>query len=125
MRFVHSDASNASSLCSDSKLTRLLQHSLGGENITTLIATISPSAVNSDVSSAYTHSSTFSSVQETLNTLEYASRAKQIVNQPSINSKVTVSDMLHIMQERYRALMNDVTANQKMSGVYMARENYE
>jgi kinesin family protein 11 len=102
----------------------LLQHSLGGENITTLIATISPSALNSDVSSAHTVNALLS-MQETLNTLEYASRAKQIVNQPSINSKVTVSDMLHIMQERYRALMNDVTANQKMSGVYMARENYE
>ena len=54
----------------DSKLTRLLQDSLGGNSKTVMIATISPSYYNFD---------------ETLSTLKYASRAKYITNVPIIN----------------------------------------
>lgn len=49
----------------DSKLTRLLQDSLGGNVKTCMIANISPSA---------------SSYEETLSTLRYADRAKRIKN---------------------------------------------
>ena len=49
----------------DSKLTRLLQMSLGGNAKTAMIAAISPAERNRD---------------ETVSTLRYASRAKQIVN---------------------------------------------
>ena len=49
----------------DSKLTRLLQDSLGGNTKTVMIACISPADYNYD---------------ETLSTLRYASRAKQIKN---------------------------------------------
>lgn len=54
----------------DSKLTRLLQDSLGGNAKTVMIATISAS---------YLH------YEETLSTLKYASRAKYITNVPVIN----------------------------------------
>lgn len=54
----------------DSKLTRLLQDSLGGNTKTLMIACISPAAYNYD---------------ETLSTLRYASRAKNISNKPRIN----------------------------------------
>jgi kinesin family protein 3/17 len=54
----------------DSKLTRLLQDSLGGNTKTIMIANISPSILNYD---------------ETLSTLKYASRAKYIQNAPIIN----------------------------------------
>lgn len=54
----------------DSKLTRLLQDSLGGNTKTVMIACISPSAFNYD---------------EILGTLRYASRAKNIQNKPKIN----------------------------------------
>lgn len=54
----------------DSKLTRLLQDSLGGNSRTVMIAAISPAAVSSD---------------ETINTLRYASRAKGIKNKPIVN----------------------------------------
>ena len=47
----------------DSKLTRLLQDSLGGNTKTTMIAVVAPSTYNYD---------------ETLSTLRYASRAKFI-----------------------------------------------
>lgn len=54
----------------DSKLTRLLQDSLGGNSKTIMIANIGPSAYN---------------YNETLTTLRYASRAKAIQNQPIKN----------------------------------------
>ncbi|THU45600.1 hypothetical protein C4D60_Mb02t19700 [Musa balbisiana] len=51
----------------DSKLTRLLRDSLGGKTKTCIIATISPS---------------IHSLEETLSTLDYAHRAKNIKNKP-------------------------------------------
>lgn len=54
----------------DSKLTRLLQDSLGGNAKTVMIATVGPSHKNFD---------------ESLATLRYASRAKNIKNKPRIN----------------------------------------
>jgi hypothetical protein len=54
----------------DSKLTRLLQDSLGGNTKTVMIAAVSPADYNFD---------------ETLSTLRYASRAKNIKNKPTIN----------------------------------------
>lgn len=54
----------------DSKLTRLLQDSLGGNSNTLMLATISPASYNFD---------------ETLSTLRYANRAKNIKNKPKIN----------------------------------------
>ena len=54
----------------DSKLTRLLQDSLGGNTKTLMIAAISPADKNFD---------------ETLSTLRYANRAKNIKNKPKIN----------------------------------------
>nr|XP_027205848.1 osmotic avoidance abnormal protein 3-like [Dermatophagoides pteronyssinus] len=54
----------------DSKLTRLLQDSLGGNTKTLMIACISPADNNYD---------------ETLSTLRYANRAKNIQNKPRIN----------------------------------------
>ncbi|KAI9222830.1 P-loop containing nucleoside triphosphate hydrolase protein [Blastocladiella britannica] len=54
----------------DSKLTRLLQDSLGGNAKTVMLATMSPASYNFD---------------ETLSTLRYANRAKRIMNKPKVN----------------------------------------
>lgn len=54
----------------DSKLTRLLQDSLGGNSVTLMIACVSPADYN---------------VAETLSTLRYADRARKIKNKPIIN----------------------------------------
>ena len=54
----------------DSKLTRLLQDSLGGNTKTVMLANCSPADYN---------------YEETLSTLRYASRAKMIKNKPVIN----------------------------------------
>ncbi|KAL4630577.1 kinesin-like protein KIF3C [Arapaima gigas] len=54
----------------DSKLTRLLQDSLGGNAKTIMVATLGPSSSN---------------YEETLTTLRYANRAKNIKNKPRVN----------------------------------------
>lgn len=54
----------------DSKLTRLLQDSLGGNSRTVMVANIGPASYN---------------YEETLGTLRYANRAKNIKNKPRIN----------------------------------------
>ncbi len=54
----------------DSKLTRLLQNSLGGNTKTVMVANIGPAGSN---------------VEETMSTLRYASRAKSIKNKPRVN----------------------------------------
>ncbi|XP_065192323.1 kinesin-like protein KIF3B isoform X1 [Sycon ciliatum] len=54
----------------DSKLTRLLQDSLGGNARTVMVATMGPADYN---------------YEETITTLRYANRAKNIKNKPKIN----------------------------------------
>ncbi|XP_077316626.1 kinesin-like protein KIF3B [Lithobates pipiens] len=54
----------------DSKLTRLLQDSLGGNAKTVMVANIGPASYN---------------VEESLTTLRYANRAKNIKNKPRVN----------------------------------------
>uniref|UniRef100_A0A8C1KWG2 Kinesin-like protein n=1 Tax=Cyprinus carpio TaxID=7962 RepID=A0A8C1KWG2_CYPCA len=54
----------------DSKLTRLLQDSLGGNARTVMVANIGPASYN---------------LEETLTTLRYANRAKNIKNKPRVN----------------------------------------
>ena len=54
----------------DSKLTRLLQSSLGGNTKTVMCAAVGPADYN---------------YEETISTLRYANRAKNITNKPVIN----------------------------------------
>ena len=60
----------------DSKLTRLLEESLGGNSVTLMILTVSPNSLDCD---------------ETVSTLNYANMAKMIFNTPKENVKVVKS----------------------------------
>ncbi|GMH04008.1 hypothetical protein Nepgr_005847 [Nepenthes gracilis] len=68
----------------DSKLTRLLQDSLGGNSRTVMIACISPADINAE---------------ETLNTLKYANRARNIQNKPVVNRDPISSEMIKMRQQ--------------------------
>lgn len=72
----------------DSKLTRLLQDSLGGNSQTLMIACISP---------------TDRDFMETLNTLKYANRARNITNKVSVNQDKT-SAQLSMLRKRIQDL---------------------
>ena len=85
----------------DSKLTRILQDSLGGNSRTSFIACISPSDMN---------------FEETLGTLKYASRARNIKNKPVINRDPNSAQIAQLRQEvfelqrqmaKYKKQMNE------------------
>ena len=65
----------------ESKLTRLLQDSLGGRTKTSIIATVSPASIN---------------YEETLSTLSYAHTAKGIQNRPEVNQKISKREKMAV-----------------------------
>ncbi|KUJ22963.1 kinesin-domain-containing protein [Mollisia scopiformis] len=71
----------------DSKLTRLLQDSLGGNAITYMIACVTPAEFH---------------LSETLNTVQYAQRARAIQSKPRIQQVSDESDK-HALIERLKA----------------------
>ncbi|XP_009317478.1 PREDICTED: stAR-related lipid transfer protein 9 [Pygoscelis adeliae] len=68
----------------DSILTWLLKDSLGGNSKTIMIATISPAS---------------SSYNETMSTLRYASKAKNIINKPRVNEDANVKLIRELREE--------------------------
>lgn len=94
----------------ESKLTRLLQDSLGGRTKTCIIATVSP---------------TKSNAEETLSTLEYAMRAKSIKNRPEVNSHMTKAGLLKEYLTEIERLKADLFATRDKNGFYMDWDNYE
>ncbi|PRQ21211.1 putative plus-end-directed kinesin ATPase [Rosa chinensis] len=76
----------------DSKLTRLLQDSLGGNSKTVMIACVSPADTNAE---------------ETLNTLKYANRARNIQNKAVIN-RDPVAAQLQLMRSQIEHLQTEL-----------------
>ncbi|KAI1280416.1 Kinesin-like protein Klp68D [Halotydeus destructor] len=78
----------------DSKLTRLLQDSLGGNSKTVMVANVGPASYN---------------YEETLTTLRYASRAKNIKNKPRVNEDPKDAILREFQQEidRLKSLLTE------------------
>ncbi|XP_071947122.1 kinesin-like protein KIF11-B [Antedon mediterranea] len=94
----------------ESKLTRLLQDSLGGRTKTSIIATISPGAIN---------------LEETLSTLDYAHRAKNITNRPEVNQKLTKRALIKEYTEEIERLRKDLIAAREKNGIFLSEDNYK
>ena len=84
----------------DSKLTRILQESLGGNSRTTLIVNCSPSSYN---------------VAETVSTLRFGMRAKTIKNKAKVNAELSPAELKRQLKsaqhqvlsfEKYMALLD-------------------
>ncbi|KAJ3676388.1 hypothetical protein LUZ60_003800 [Juncus effusus] len=93
----------------DSKLTRLLRDSLGGKTKTCIIATVSPSVL---------------CLEETLSTLDYAHRAKNIKNKPEINQKMMKATMIKDLYSEIDRLKQEVFAAREKNGIYIPRDRY-
>ncbi|CAG9568399.1 unnamed protein product [Danaus chrysippus] len=93
----------------ESKLTRILQESLGGRTKTSIIATISPGHKD---------------LEETMSTLEYANRAKNIQNKPEVNQKLTKKAILKDYAEEIDRLKRDLHAAREKNGVYLANDTF-
>ncbi|XP_023686703.1 kinesin-like protein KIF11 [Paramormyrops kingsleyae] len=94
----------------ESKLTRILQDSLGGRTKTSIIATVSPASIN---------------MEETLSTLEYANRAKNIMNKPEVNQKLTKRALIKEYTEEIERLKRDLASSREKNGVYLSTENFD
>ena len=93
----------------ESKLTRLLQESLGGRTKTSIIATVSPGHKD---------------IEETLSTLDYAHRAKHIQNKPEVNQRLTKKVVLKEYTEEIDRLKRDLMAAREKNGIYLASDTY-
>ena len=94
----------------ESKLTRLLQDSLGGKTKTCIVATVSP---------------TRSNMEETLSTLDYAIRAKSIRNRPEVNQHLTKTGLLKEYLGDIERLKSEVLAAREKNGVYIPEEQWK
>lgn len=94
----------------ESKLTRLLQDSLGGQTKTCIIATVSPAKSN---------------LEETISTLDYAFRAKNIRNKPQINAMINKKTLLKEFTSEIEKLKSELIATRQRNGVYLTNEIYE
>jgi len=75
----------------DSKLTRLLNDSLGGNSKTSLIITCSPTWLNAE---------------ETISTLRFGARAKRIRNKPKVNAELSVAEYQMLLRQAHRTIEN-------------------
>jgi kinesin family protein 5 len=73
----------------DSKLTRVLQDSLGGNSKTSLIVTCSPSPYNE---------------METISSLRFGIRAKAIKNKPKVNREYTIAELKILLSKSQEEL---------------------
>ncbi|GAB5355251.1 hypothetical protein AAMO2058_000189700 [Amorphochlora amoebiformis] len=85
----------------NSKLTRLLSDSLGGNAKTCLILTASPSLYNSE---------------ETLNTMRFGKRAKMIKNKPKINAERTVEEYKELLEAAEKKIRHQQTIIDTLRG---------
>ncbi|CAO1306365.1 unnamed protein product [Diamesa tonsa] len=93
----------------ESKLTRLLQESLGGRTKTSIVATISPGHKD---------------IEETLSTLDYAHRAKHIQNKPEVNQRLTKKVVLKEYTEEIDRLKCQLMAAREKNGIYLPSDTY-
>ncbi|MPC70147.1 Kinesin-like protein KIF11 [Portunus trituberculatus] len=84
----------------ESKLTHL-QDALRGHTKTSVIATIFPVSINQE---------------ETLSTLNYARRAKNIQNKPEINQKLHKEELIQEYSQETESLRRDLLAMREKSG---------
>lgn len=88
----------------ESRLTRLLQDSLGGRAKTCMIVTVSDDSGHAE---------------ETLSTLDYAYRAKAIKNRPEANARVTRAALVRDYVDEVDRLRRDLAAARAEHGVYL------
>ena len=75
----------------DSKLTRILQESLGGNSRTTLIINCSPSSYND---------------AETLSTMRFGTRAKSIKNKAKVNAELSPAELKSLLKKAQGQVTN-------------------
>ncbi|KAG7305298.1 hypothetical protein JYU34_009343 [Plutella xylostella] len=81
----------------DSKLTRILQNSLGGNAKTSIICAVTPAAI-----------------EETISTLQFANRAKAIKNKPEVNAVTTNATMIQRLTKKLSKLQYQLESKKSL-----------
>ncbi|RYH20015.1 hypothetical protein EON65_24920, partial [archaeon] len=92
----------------ESRLTRLLKDSLGGNGMTALLACVSPASSN---------------YEETVNTLRFASRASSIVNKAEVNHDHSGADAQVLLREVSKLREQLMTLQEKYDSVLQVGGN--
>ncbi|KAL4702870.1 hypothetical protein ACJJTC_009091 [Scirpophaga incertulas] len=92
----------------DSKLTRILQNSLGGNAKTSIICAITPAAV-----------------EETISTLQFANRAKAIKNKPEVNAVATDATMIQSLTKQLSRLQSQLESKKNLEVMLETKKNVE
>lgn len=87
-----------------------MQDSLGGRTKTCIIATVSPAKSN---------------LEETISTLDYAFRAKNIRNKPQVNQMISKKTLLREFTTEIEKLKSELIATRQRNGVYLTASSYE
>ena len=96
----------------DSKLTRVLQESLGGNSLTTLIVTCSPNSFND---------------RESLSTLRFGQRAKSIKNKVTINAEKSTKELmikLNEAEDKIKYYQNILTRLEMAEGLNFSLKDF-
>ncbi len=83
---------------------------MGGRTKTCIIATVSPAKSN---------------LEETISTLDYAFRAKNIRNKPQVNQMVSKRTLLREFTAEIEKLKSELIATRNRNGIYLSASNYE
>lgn len=94
----------------ESKLTRLLKDSLGGRTKTYIIATVSPEQQNQE---------------ELRSTLDYASHASSISNQPQANSPIHQERQVDKLVKMLESAYDELRITQEKHGVYVPKKTFD
>ena len=92
----------------DSKLTRLLSQALGGNSLTTIICTVSPAAIN---------------YYQTLSTLRFAIRAKNVKLKPKENEFSDEKGKIEFYKNEIKKLKNELKKNTNNSTTNIKNNN--
>ncbi|XP_059060062.1 kinesin-related protein 4-like [Achroia grisella] len=92
----------------DSKLTRILQNSLGGNAKTSIICAITPAAID-----------------ETISTLQFANRAKAIKNKPEVNAVATNATMIQSLTKQLSRLQSQLESKKNLEVMLESKKNVE
>nr|XP_013190111.1 unnamed protein product [Amyelois transitella] len=92
----------------DSKLTRILQNSLGGNAKTSIICAVTPAAV-----------------EETISTLQFANRAKAIKNKPEVNAVATDATMIQSLTKQLSRLQSQLETKRNLEVMLESKKNVE
>ena len=92
----------------DSKLTRLLSQALGGNSLTTIICTVSPAAIN---------------YYQTLSTLRFAIRAKNVKLKPKENEYSDEKGKIEFYKNEIKKLKNELKKNNNNNSTTNIKNN--